>query len=165
MCDIARHPIQRHYQRIEVPIHCLVSEELPDRAAATPDVLEQLGGFLDPLGGDGANFGDGAGFGTCLDVAPFGNRRALAGGGDAALGTGRRDPAGGSRVAGESPSFQAPAFPLPAVLFLLLVALLLLMLAVDAPRQAALGVAVVALGWPVHRVMRRTAGRVEARAG
>jgi APA family basic amino acid/polyamine antiporter len=53
-------------------------------------------------------------------------------------------------------SYRAPAFPLTPILFLVSIALVLVLLAAGTPRQAAMGVAVVALGIPVyHFALRR----------
>jgi APA family basic amino acid/polyamine antiporter len=54
------------------------------------------------------------------------------------------------RRSGPSP-VQAPLFPLPALFFLACIALVLALLAAGRPLASALGVAVVALGWPVYR--------------
>jgi APA family basic amino acid/polyamine antiporter len=52
-------------------------------------------------------------------------------------------------------SFHTPGYPVTPVIFLTLVILLLVMLAANNPRQAALGVAVVALGAPVYYLVFR----------
>jgi basic amino acid/polyamine antiporter, APA family len=50
--------------------------------------------------------------------------------------------------------YATPGYPLTPVLFLLGVAVVLVLLAAGRPREAALGVAVVALGWPAYRLSR-----------
>ena len=60
-----------------------------------------------------------------------------------------------SRAQGSMPAFLTPAFPVPPIAFLLLVALLLVLLAVHSPREALLGTAVVLAGLPVYRLFRR----------
>lgn len=57
--------------------------------------------------------------------------------------------------------YRTPAYPLPPVLFLLMVAVLLLLLAGSSPGQAFLGVAVVALGVPVYHLIFRRRGSSE----
>lgn len=52
-------------------------------------------------------------------------------------------------------SYLTPGYPFTPILFLILVALLLIMLAVNNPRQAALGVGVVALGLPAYYLIFR----------
>lgn len=54
----------------------------------------------------------------------------------------RRDPG--------SVGYRAPGYPLPVLIFLALAAVLLLLLAGHNPMQAALGVAIVGLGFPVY---------------
>jgi APA family basic amino acid/polyamine antiporter len=51
--------------------------------------------------------------------------------------------------------FRAPGYPLTPIIFLALVAVLLILLAAQSPKQAALGVAVVALGLPVYHLFFR----------
>ena len=53
--------------------------------------------------------------------------------------------------------YRMPAYPLPVLIFLALVLVLLILLAGQAPFQAALGVAAVALGYPVYRLAFRRA--------
>ncbi|HSR49280.1 MAG TPA: amino acid permease [Acidobacteriota bacterium] len=53
------------------------------------------------------------------------------------------------------PSFRVPGYPLVPLFFLLLVALLLVLLAVQRPLQAGLGVGVMALGAPVYYLIFR----------
>jgi APA family basic amino acid/polyamine antiporter len=48
-----------------------------------------------------------------------------------------------------------PRFPLPAIFFLGCIALVLALLAAGRPVEAGLGVAVVALGWPIYRLRSR----------
>ena len=51
--------------------------------------------------------------------------------------------------------YRTTGYPLTLLVFLVLVTLLLALIAADNPRQAFLGVAVVALGWPVYRLIFR----------
>jgi APA family basic amino acid/polyamine antiporter len=54
--------------------------------------------------------------------------------------------------------YRTPGYPVTPLVFLALVAMLLFLLAAQQPRQAGLGLGVVALGWPVYRLaFRRTA--------
>jgi APA family basic amino acid/polyamine antiporter len=53
------------------------------------------------------------------------------------------------------PAFLTPAYPLPLVVFLVLMSLLLLLLALHGPRQALLGTAVVLAGLPVYSAFQR----------
>ena len=64
--------------------------------------------------------------------------------------------------AGADPAFRAPLFPLPVIVFLLLVATLLVLLAGHSPVEAALGAAVVLAGIPAYLVFRAS-GRLPAR--
>jgi APA family basic amino acid/polyamine antiporter len=59
-----------------------------------------------------------------------------------------------------TPEWHVPGYPWTPVVFLAMVALLLLLMAMNSPRQALLGMGIVALGVPVYRVIdgRRTAG-------
>ena len=59
------------------------------------------------------------------------------------------------RGQGIEPSFSTPAYPVPPVVFLVLMAMLLVLLAVHSPREALLGTAVVAAGVPVYSVFQR----------
>jgi len=52
-------------------------------------------------------------------------------------------------------SFSTPGYPLTMLIFLAMFVLLLVMLAVHSPRQTGLGAAVVLLGWPLYRFVRR----------
>ena len=52
-------------------------------------------------------------------------------------------------------AFPMPAYPIPPVLFLILVAILLFLLGAHDPLQAALGVAIVALGIPLYMLVFR----------
>ena len=54
------------------------------------------------------------------------------------------------RRRGGTPAYRTPAFPLPALGFLLMTAVVLLLLAAGRPLQAALGLAMTALGVPVY---------------
>jgi APA family basic amino acid/polyamine antiporter len=53
------------------------------------------------------------------------------------------------------PAFLTPGYPLPLVVFHVLMSLLLLLLALHSPRQALLGTAVVLAGLPVYSAFRR----------
>ena len=53
------------------------------------------------------------------------------------------------------PDYLTPGYPLTPIFFLLLIALLLILLALDNPKQALLGSAVVALGLPVYYLFFR----------
>jgi APA family basic amino acid/polyamine antiporter len=53
------------------------------------------------------------------------------------------------------PAYSTPLYPVTPVLFLASVALVLVLLAGGRPREAALGVGVVALGVPVYALLRR----------
>jgi basic amino acid/polyamine antiporter, APA family len=55
-------------------------------------------------------------------------------------------------------SYETPLYPWPPVLFLASIALVLVLLAAGRPRQAALGVAVVAAGVPAYALLRPRAG-------
>ena len=57
---------------------------------------------------------------------------------------------------GAKPGFVAPMYPLPPVVFLLLISLLLILLAGHSWREAASGVLVVLAGVPVYWAFRRT---------
>ena len=59
------------------------------------------------------------------------------------------------RKAQTDEGFRAPGYPLTPIIFLALAVMLLVMLAAKSPLQAALGVAVVALGWPVYNLLFR----------
>jgi APA family basic amino acid/polyamine antiporter len=59
---------------------------------------------------------------------------------------------------GRDPSFTVPGHPWPAGVFLAMVAGLLVLLALNNPVQAGLGVAIVALGLPAYRVLGPRAG-------
>jgi APA family basic amino acid/polyamine antiporter len=60
------------------------------------------------------------------------------------------------RAPGELP-YRTPGYPVTPAVFLALTAVLLMLLAVNNPVQAGLGVGIVALGWPVYRFgFRRT---------
>lgn len=54
------------------------------------------------------------------------------------------------RRASAPPAFEIPGYPVTPVIFLVLVAVLLLLLVGHDPKQALLGVAIVALGFPVY---------------
>lgn len=59
------------------------------------------------------------------------------------------------RKRGDAPPYRTPGYPLTPLLFLVLVAVLLVLLAGNNPKQAFLGVAVVALGVPVYHLLFR----------
>ena len=59
------------------------------------------------------------------------------------------------RKAPEVIAYRTPGYPLTPVIFLLLIALLLFLLGGHNPKQAILGVAVVALGLPVYYLLFR----------
>jgi APA family basic amino acid/polyamine antiporter len=61
------------------------------------------------------------------------------------------------RSQGIQPVFFTPAYPVPPVIFLVLMSMLLVLLAVHSPLEAALGTAVVAAGLPVYSVFQRKA--------
>jgi basic amino acid/polyamine antiporter, APA family len=61
------------------------------------------------------------------------------------------------RSQGIEPVFLTPAYPVPAVVFLLLMSALLVLLALHSPREAILGIAVVTAGLPVYTVFQRKA--------
>jgi hypothetical protein len=54
-----------------------------------------------------------------------------------------------------------PAYPVPAVVFLVLMFALLVLLALHSPREAILGTAVVAAGLPVYALFQRKAVPVD----
>jgi APA family basic amino acid/polyamine antiporter len=55
----------------------------------------------------------------------------------------------------EDVGFLTPGYPVTPVIFLALIVLLLVLLGSGNPKQAALGVAVVSLGWPVYHFLFR----------
>jgi hypothetical protein len=59
--------------------------------------------------------------------------------------------AGGSKM----PAFSMPLYPLPLVVFLILMSSLLILLAGHSPREAIFGLAVVLAGIPVYGAFRR----------
>jgi APA family basic amino acid/polyamine antiporter len=61
------------------------------------------------------------------------------------------------RNRGINPIFLTPAYPVPPVIFLVLMSMLLVLLAVHSPREALLGTAVVAAGLPVYSIFQRKA--------
>ena len=65
-------------------------------------------------------------------------------------------------LASRDPGFRVPGHPWTAVIFLVLVAGLLALLAINNPLQALLGVALVALGLPVYRLTGRFSGPLTA---
>lgn len=56
-------------------------------------------------------------------------------------------------------AYRTTGYPVTPLIFLLLVAILLFLLASGNPKQAALGAGIVALGWPVYMVMFRRRAR------
>ena len=52
-------------------------------------------------------------------------------------------------------AFRSPGYPVATVLFVLLVAAVVMLLAINRPVQAIAGLAIVALGLPAHEVLRR----------
>ena len=63
------------------------------------------------------------------------------------------------RNAGTVPLFRTPLYPVPVLIFLLLIATLLVLLAGHSPSQAALGGAVVLAGIPAYRLFRSSEPR------
>ena len=63
------------------------------------------------------------------------------------------------RDQGVAPVFLTPAYPLPAVVFLVLMSALLVLLVLHSPREALLGTAVVTAGLPVYTLFQRKAAR------
>ncbi len=59
------------------------------------------------------------------------------------------------RNQGIQPVFLTPAYPVPAMVFLVLMSALLVLLVLHSPREALLGTAVVAAGLPVYSVLQR----------
>ncbi|MDX6532124.1 MAG: basic amino acid/polyamine antiporter, family [Blastocatellia bacterium] len=59
------------------------------------------------------------------------------------------------RKANDATSYRAPGYPLTPIVFLLLIALLLFLLGAHNPKQAGLGVGIVALGLPVYYLFFR----------
>jgi basic amino acid/polyamine antiporter, APA family len=66
-----------------------------------------------------------------------------------------------ARNQGVKPVFVTPAYPVPAVVFLVLMFALLVLLALHSPREAILGTAVVAAGLPVYALFQRKAVPVD----
>jgi len=60
------------------------------------------------------------------------------------------------RRRGPATAYETPLFPLTPILFLASIALVLVLLASGRPREAALGVGVVALGVPAYTLLRRS---------
>jgi APA family basic amino acid/polyamine antiporter len=59
------------------------------------------------------------------------------------------------RLKREQPAWHVPGYPWTPVIFLLMVGVLLVLMAVNSPRQALLGTAIVVLGLPVYRLIAR----------
>ncbi|HSK65192.1 MAG TPA: amino acid permease, partial [Pyrinomonadaceae bacterium] len=55
----------------------------------------------------------------------------------------------------EDAGFLTPGYPVTPIIFLVLIALLLVLIGSGNPKQAALGVVVVSLGWPVYQFLFR----------
>ena len=55
----------------------------------------------------------------------------------------------------EDVGFLTPGYPVTPIVFLLMIVLLLFLIGADSPKHAALGVAVVSLGWPVYQYLFR----------
>ena len=70
-------------------------------------------------------------------------------------GAGANARGGGGGAAARAATYRTTGYPFTPLAFLALVAVLLALVAADNPRQAFLGVAVVALGWPVYRLLFR----------
>jgi APA family basic amino acid/polyamine antiporter len=51
--------------------------------------------------------------------------------------------------------YLTPGYPVTPLIFLVLIVVLLVLMGSGKPKQAALGVAVVSLGWPVYRFLFR----------
>jgi hypothetical protein len=60
-----------------------------------------------------------------------------------------------TRNQGIQPVFLTPAYPLPALAFLMLMSVLLVLLVLHSPQEALLGTAVVAAGLPMYSVVQR----------
>lgn len=54
-------------------------------------------------------------------------------------------------------AFRVPGYPWTTMLFVLLMGIVVLLVGVNRPRQALLGMAIVALGWPAYRLVGRRA--------
>lgn len=63
------------------------------------------------------------------------------------------------RRAGENPGFLTPGYPVTPIVFLVLIVLMLVLLGVNNPKQALLGVAVVSLGLPFYLLVFRPRGK------
>ncbi|HSK28848.1 MAG TPA: amino acid permease, partial [Candidatus Limnocylindria bacterium] len=63
----------------------------------------------------------------------------------------------------EDVGFLTPGYPVTPIIFLVLVMVLLFLLGAGNPKQAALGVAVVSLGWPVYQFLFRRKSTEETR--
>lgn len=61
--------------------------------------------------------------------------------------------------------YLTPGYPVTPVIFLVLIVLLLFLIGGENPKQAALGVAVVSLGWPVYHFLFRPKLSEKMRAG
>lgn len=64
----------------------------------------------------------------------------------------------------EAVGYLTPGYPVTPVIFLVLIVLLLFLIGGNNPKQAALGVAVVSLGWPVYHFLFRRKSREETAA-
>ncbi|MBK7597972.1 MAG: amino acid permease [Acidobacteria bacterium] len=61
----------------------------------------------------------------------------------------------GSNSGSSAGRFQIPGYPIPPIVFLTLVALLLILLGANNPKQALLGLLVAAAGWPAYYLFSR----------
>ncbi len=61
----------------------------------------------------------------------------------------------GSNSGSSAGRFQIPGYPIPPIVFLTLVALLLILLGANYPKQALLGLLVAAVGWPAYHLFTR----------
>ncbi|HEX6285059.1 MAG TPA: amino acid permease [Pyrinomonadaceae bacterium] len=64
----------------------------------------------------------------------------------------------------EDVGYLTPGYPVTPVIFLVLIVLLLFLIGGNNPKQAALGVAVVSLGWPVYQFLFRRKSNEKMRA-
>lgn len=69
------------------------------------------------------------------------------------------------RPGGETPEYLTPGYPLTPAIYLLLVAVMLVLLLGHSPKEALLGVAVVALGLPVYELHARRSREAAEAAG
>jgi APA family basic amino acid/polyamine antiporter len=69
------------------------------------------------------------------------------------------------RRAAPAGAYLTTGYPLTPLIFLVLVAVLLVLLAVNNPKEAGLGMVVVALGWPVYRLVFRSPPPAAGKSG